>query len=46
MYYFIIETLTTKTTIKNKNIKELKKIYNDYLNSYNYLSISAIKKGH
>ena len=42
MYYFIVETLQGTTTEEKTEKKEIIKLYNQYLNGYNYLSISKI----
>lgn len=42
MYYFIIETFQGTTTEERAEKKEIIKLYNQYLNSYNFLSLSKI----
>lgn len=42
MYYFIVETIKDKITIESDKKHEIIKLYNNVINSYDYLSLSKI----
>lgn len=42
MYYFIVETMKDKIIVKSDKKHEIIKLYDKYINSYDYLSLSKI----
>lgn len=42
MYYFIVETMKDKIIVKSDKKHEIIKLYDNFINNYDYLTISKI----